>query len=440
LSSSSVTNRRVFAIAGPAMLANLTTPLLGIVSTAAIGQLGDPHLLGGVALASVAFDCIFWLFGFLRMATLAFTAQALGAGDRLEVRAVLARALLLALAIGLLLIALRTPLAALTFTIMGGSDAVTAAARQYFFIRLWSAPLMLGNYVLLGWLVGQARTGIALAIQVGINCVNMALTAYLVLAAGQGIAGAATATVAAETAGCIVGLIVAWQLLGRRLGVSRAQLLDRARLLRLFVMNRDIMIRTAALIAAFLVFASQSARAGDLTLAANAVLNNFLMIGSFFLDGLANAAEQLCGQSFGARDRRAFAHAVRLVLIWSALFGAAVTGLFALFGDALIDLITASPEIRAAAREAMLLAALAPVCGVAAYCYDGIYIGAAWAREMRNLMLAAFAAYLAALYLLAPFGNPGLWSALLLFLLCRGALQALRYPAMVRVSFPQRTA
>ncbi|NVN85414.1 MAG: MATE family efflux transporter [Rhodopseudomonas sp.] len=422
------------------MLANLTTPLLGIVSTAAIGQLGDPHLLGGVALASVAFDCIFWLFGFLRMATLAFTAQALGAGDRIEVRAVLARALLLGLAIGLLLIALRTPLAALTFWVMGGSEAVTAAARQYFFIRLWSAPLMLGNYVLLGWLVGQARTGIALAIQVGINCVNMALTAVLVLAAGQGIAGAAIATVAAETGGFIVGLIVAWQFLGRRLGVSRAVLLDRARLLRLLVMNRDIMIRTAALIAAFLIFASQSARAGDLTLAANAVLNNFLMIGSFFLDGLANAAEQLCGQSFGARDRRAFARAVRLVLIWSALFGAAVTALFALFGNTLIDIITASPEIRVAAREAMLLAALAPVCGVAAYCYDGIYIGATWAREMRNLMLAAFAAYLAALYLLAPFGNAGLWSALLLFLLCRGALQALRYPAMVRVSFPRGTA
>ncbi|KIZ39493.1 MULTISPECIES: MATE family efflux transporter [Rhodopseudomonas] len=433
---SGVTNRRVFAIAGPAMLANLTTPLLGVVATTAIGQLGDPHLLGGVALASVAFDCLFWLFGFLRMATLAFTAQALGSGDTLEIRAVLARALLLGFAIGLALIALRTPLATLTFTLMGGSDAVTAAARQYFFIRLWSAPLMLGNYVVLGWLVGQARTGIALAIQVGINCINMALTAFLVLVAGQGIAGAAIATVTAESCGFVVGLIVAWQLLGRRLGVSRAMLLDRAQLSRLFVMNRDIMIRTAALIAAFLVFSAQSARAGDLTLAANAVLNNFLMIGSFFLDGLASAAEQLCGRSFGARNRRAFAHAVRLVLIWSALFGAAVTGLFTLFGNALIDFITASPEIRVAAREAMWLAALAPLCGVAAYAYDGIYIGATWAREMRNLMLIAFAAYLGALYLLAPFGNSGLWTALLLFLLCRGALQALRYPAMVRVSFP----
>src|SRR4051812_37171533 len=240
----SVTNRRVFAIAGPAMLANLTTPLIGIVSTAAIGRLGDPHLLGGVALASVAFDCIFWLFGFLRMATVAFTAQALGAGDRIEVRAILLRALMLGAAIGLTLIILRTPLAALVFSIMGGSDAVTSAARQYFFIRLWSAPLMLGNYVILGWLVGQARTGIALALQVGINLANMALTSLLVLQFDFGVSGAALATVIAETTGFLAGLIAMWKILGGRIDVPRAILFDRIRLLRLFAVNRDIMIRT----------------------------------------------------------------------------------------------------------------------------------------------------------------------------------------------------
>src|SRR4051812_29328664 len=162
----SVTNRRVFAIAGPAMLANLTTPLIGIVSTAAIGRLGDSHLLGGVAMASIAFDCIFWLFGFLRMATVAFTAQAVGAGDRVEVAAILLRALMLGALIGLALIVVRSPLSTLVFSVMGGSEAVTSAAKTYFFIRLWSAPLMLGNYVILGWLVGQARPRIALTLQV----------------------------------------------------------------------------------------------------------------------------------------------------------------------------------------------------------------------------------------------------------------------------------
>ncbi len=435
--TASVSHRRVFAIAGPAMLANLTTPLLGIVSTAAIGRLGDPHLLGGVALASAAFDCLFWLFGFLRMATVAFTAQALGAGERDEVRAVGLRALLLGVAIGVALIALQLPLAAAIFSLMGGSEAVTAAARQYFFIRLWSAPMIMGNYVMLGWLVGQARPRLALAIQVGINLVNIGVTLVLVLELGKGIAGAALATVIAEGCGLIAGLIVAWAILGGRIGVARDLLLDRVRLSRMLVVNRDIMIRTAALIAAFLFFTAQSAQAGDLTLAANAVLYNFLMIGSFFLDGLANAAEQLCGQSFGAGDRPAFGKAVKLVLSWSALFGIAVTVLFALSGARLIDVVTTSPEVRKAAREFMLLAALAPACGVLAYCYDGIYIGASWAGEMRNLMLAAFAAYLAAWYLLIPLGNAGLWIAFLVFLLTRGLLQAWRYPAMVRVSFPR---
>ncbi len=434
-SEPSITHRRVFAIAGPAMLANLTTPLLGIVSTTAIGRLGDPHLLGGVALASVALDCIFWLFGFLRMATLAFTAQALGADDRIEIRAILFRALLLGAAVGLLLIGLRTPLSSAIFGLMGGSAAVTAAAQEYFYIRLWSAPMMLGNYVLLGWLVGQARTGVALALQIGINLLNMALTALLVLIAGRAIAGAATATVISETSGFVAGLLVAWRILGGDIGIAANVLFDRARLLRLFAVNRDIMIRTASLIAAFLFFGAQGARAGDLTLAANAVLNNFLMIGSFFLDGLANAAEQLCGQSFGAGHRKDFSEAVKLVRGWSVAFGLFVTALFALTGNFLIDSISTNPDVRLAARAFITLAALAPACGALAYCYDGIYIGAAWARDMRNLMLIALAIYLTAWYCLTPFGNAGLWIAFLIFLLARGALQAARYPAMLRNTF-----
>lgn len=432
-----VDSRRVFVIAGPAMLANLTTPLLGVVSTAAIGQLGEAQLLGGVALASVAFDCVFWLFGFLRMATVAFTAQALGADDRIEIRAVLIRALLLATLIGLTLIALRLPLASLIFSALGGSDAVTAAAASYFHIRLWSAPFMLGNYVVLGWLVGQARTGLALGIQVGINLLNMALTILLVLHAGYGIEGAAIATVIAETTGFAAGLAVAWHLLGANFHVARSLLFDRARWLRMLAVNRDIMIRTAALIGGFFFFTAQGARAGDQVLAANAVLYNFLMIGSFFLDGLANAAEQLCGQSFGARDRKQFSEAVKRVLLWSVAFGVALTLLFIVTGDRLIDIITTSPDVRVAARQFMLLAALAPACGVLAYCFDGVFIGASWAREMRNLMLLAFVIYIAAWYVLLPFGNSGLWIALLIFLLARGVLQGVRYPALLQATFPE---
>jgi MATE family multidrug resistance protein len=417
------------------MLANLTTPFLGVVATAAVGRLGEPYLLGGVAIASIVFDCMFWLFGFLRMGTVAFTAQAVGADDRLEIRAVLARALLIALFVGLLLIALHAPVSALIFSLMGGSEAVTGAARQYFAIRLWSAPFVLANYVLLGWLVGQARTGTALALQVIINVVNMATTAWLVLGLGTGIAGAAIAAVIAEGIGLIAGAAVAWRSLGGRIGVPRDVLLDRSKLLHMLAINRDIMIRTAALIAAFLFFTAQGARAGDNVLAANAVLNNFILIGSFFLDGLANAAEQLCGRSVGARDRHGFAQAVKLVTLWGFVFGATVTLIFLFAGGPLIDAITTSPEVRAAARNFMWLAALAPVCGVMAYSFDGIYIGATWARDMRNLMVASFIIYLAAWWLLQPLGNNGLWGALLVFFMARGLLQAWRYPALARSTF-----
>jgi MATE family multidrug resistance protein len=431
-SAFTVTHARVFGIAAPTMVANLTTPLLGIVGTAVIGRLGQAHLLGAVAMSALAFDLIFWIFGFLRMGTVALTAQALGAGDVAEQRAVFLRALIVAGTIGAALIALQAPLAGIIYDLMGGSAAVTEAAKTYFFVRIWSAPFALANYVVLGWLVGLARTGIALALQIVVNVINMALTAVLVLAFDFGVAGAALGAVVAETAGFVAGLIAVLRLGGRLTGPG---VFDREKLERLFAINRDIMIRTAALIAAFFFFTAQGARAGDTLLAANAVLHNFTLIGSFFLDGLATAAEQLCGRAVGAHNRLAFERAVRLVIAWGFGFGLATTAVFMAGGTVLIDLMTTSPEVREASRQFLIWAALAPAAGVLAYAYDGIFIGATWARDMRNLMVAALAIYFVTWWALLPLGNSGLWIALLAFLLARGLLQAARYPALVRKTF-----
>ena len=417
------------------MLANLTTPLLGVVATAAIGRLGDAAMLGGVAMASVIFDCLFWLFAFLRMGTVAFTAQALGRGDLLEVRALLVRSMLIAGVIGASLIVLQLPLGAALFAVMGGSEAATGAAREYFMIRMWSAPLALANYVMLGWLIGQARAGLALAVQIVINVTNMVATLGLVLGAGFGIAGAAWAACIAEAVGLLAGLCIAGFVIGGEFRVPAAVLLDRAKIARMMAVNRDIMIRTAALVGVFLFFTMQGARSGDVTLAANAVLGNFLLIGSFFLDGLANAAEQLCGRSIGGRNRDGFAVATRLVLGWGFVFAIATTVLFLLFGAHLIDITTTSAAVRLAARDFMWMAAIAPLCGVMAYGFDGIYIGATWARDMRNLMVASFAIFLASWAIMSPLGNAGLWGAMLVFFIARGTLQALRYPALLRSSF-----
>jgi MATE family multidrug resistance protein len=433
--SSKVTSARVFAIAGPAMVANLTTPLIGIVSTIAIGRLGDATLLGGVAITSVVFDCLFWLFSFLRTSTVAFTAQALGAGETQEIRALLVRGLVIAALVGLALIVLQIPLGLILLDAMGGSEGVTRAARAYFAIRIWSAPIVLANFVVLGWLIGQARAGLALAIQIVINAINMAATVALVIGMKAGIEGAAVAAVVAEAVGLVLGVVVARTITHRPLDVPRAVLLDRAKLWRMLAVNRDIMIRTAALIAALLFFTAQGARAGDVVLAANAVLNNFLLISAFFLDGLANAAQQLCGQAYGARDRTAFSDAVRLVLSWGFGFAVVVALVFVVFGPWLIHTMTANDNVQQTARDYLWFVVASPLLAVFAFGYDGVFIGATWAREMRNLMILSLLCFLATWFALRGLGNTGLWIAMLVLYASRGGLQALRYPVNLRATF-----
>jgi multidrug resistance protein, MATE family len=420
------------------MIANLTTPLIGIVSTIAIGRLGDATLLGGVAIASVIFDCLFWLFGFLRMSTLAFTAQSLGAGETGELRPILVRGFVVAASIGAGLIILQIPLAAILLSLMGGSEGVTRAAKTYFSIRIWSAPLALANYVVLGWLVGQARARLALGVQIAINVINAAATALLVLVLDFGIAGAAIAALLAEAAGLLLGVLIAGRLSRGKPGIARASLLDRAKLMRMLAVNRDIMIRTASLIAVFLFFTAQGARSGDVTLAANAVLNNFLLTSAFFLDGLANAAEQLCGRAYGARDGHAFSSATRLVILWGFAFALVVAAVYALFGPSLIDIMTASEDVRRSARDYLWFVVLSPMLAVFAFAFDGVYVGATWARDMRNLMMLSLLLFLGAWLALHSFGNAGLWGALMVHYAARGGLQALRYPALLRASFPRK--
>jgi MATE family multidrug resistance protein len=417
------------------MVANLTTPLIGVVATIAIGRLGDATLLGGVAITSVVFDCLFWLFSFLRTSTVAFTAQALGAGEMQEIRALLVRGLVIAALAGFGLIILQVPLAAILLEAMGGSEGVTRAARAYFAIRIWSAPVVLANFVVLGWLIGQARAGLALLIQIAINAINMAATVALVLGMDAGIEGAAVAAVVAEAVGLVLGVLVARTITHQPLNVPRAALLDRAKLLRMLSVNRDIMIRTAALIGALLFFTAQGARSGDVILAANAVLNNFLLISAFFLDGLANAAQQLCGQAYGARDRTAFSDAVRLVLSWGLGFSVAVAVVFVLFGPRLIHIMTANGNVQQTAQDYLWFVVASPLLAVFAFGYDGIFIGATWAREMRNLMILSLLGFLATWFALRGLGNTGLWIALLVLYAARGALQALRYPVNLRTSF-----
>ena len=430
-----ISHRAVLAIAVPMTLAHVSTPLLGLADVIVIGQLGDPALIGAVALSAIVFDFLFWGFGFLRMGTAGLTAQALGAADDAEQRAVLLRALAMALILGLALVAAQTIIAALAFPLLGGSDTVTAAAKTYFFIRIWSAPFALGNYAVLGWLIGMGRTTMGLALQIGINIANIVLCVILAMGLSLGVVGTALATTLAEIGGLIAGLIIVTVHFGSRLGVASARIFDAHQFRRMAAVNRDIMIRTVALLAAVVFFTRQGALAGDVTLAANAILNNFVLVGCFFLDGIATAAEQLCGRSVGANNRQAFGRAVKLSLWWSLCLSFCLSLSLFLGGGLAIDAIAKSDIVRAEARQFLPYAALTPLAGSLAFTFDSVFVGATWNAAMRNLMLLALAFYLVVWWLLAPYGNHGLWAAWLSLLLMRGGGQLLTYPSLERRTF-----
>lgn len=430
-----VTHRRVLSLAVPMTLSQLTTPLLGFVSTTAIGRLGDPALLGAIALGGVTFGFLFWTFGALRMATTGLVAQAVGRGDARESDRILARALMLALVIGALLVACQAPIGAAAAVMAGGSPAVTRALHRYFSIRIYAAPFTLGNYAILGSTLGRGRADWGLALQAGINLLNVALTVLLVSVLRLGIAGAAAATLGAEVGGVALGVLVLLHLGARPWRATWADLTHRESLWRMLAVNRDVMLRTAALMSAFALFAAVGARAGDTTLAANAVLENVFLIGGYFLDGFATAAETLCGQALGAGRIEPFRAAARLCLRWSLAFGLAISAAFWAVGDSFIAVMSTSSDVRAVAIGFLPYAALTPLLGATAFAFDGIFIGATWSGAMRNIMLAAFAVYLVTMVSLRPLGNAGLWLALLIFLAARGLGQALLYPGLLQRTF-----
>ena len=422
-------------IALPMTLAHITTPLLGFADAAVIGRLGQAHLLGAINAGAILFDFIFWGFGFFRMATAGLTAQALGAGDPQEMRAVLMRSLFLAAALGMAIIVLRRLIATIAFAALGASPEVTEAARIYYDIRIWSAPFAFATYAILGALIGRGRTDLGLSLQIAINLVNIALNVLLVYGFGLGIFGSGLGTLIAEVAGTAAGIAVMFWLDPRFYDVPRALLFAREKLQRLTAINADIMVRTVALLFSFAYFTSLGARGGDVMLAANAILMNLFMIAAFFLDGFATAAEQMCGQSLGAHDEHGFRGIVRLTSFWCLGFSLFVALAAFVGGRYFIDFISTNDAVRAYALAYLPYAALTPLLGALAFEFDGVYIGATWTREVRNLMLLALALYLAASFALRPLGNAGLWMALLLFLTARSIGQMWLYPGLVRRAF-----
>lgn len=433
LHSRSVTHRAVLAVALPAMISNVTAPLVGLVDTAIVGHYPNPAYIGAVALGALIFSFVAWAFGFLRMATTGFTAQACGAGDKAELASGLARALLIAVSAGAGLIVLQWPIRESAFALLGASFEVERLARDYFDVRIWSAPATLANYALLGWFIGLGRTDIGLLLQLVLNVANLVLDLTFVLGFGWGVRGVAFGTVLAEFLAAGFALVIAGRSL-RRTGAhwSLQQVLTLAHIRRLLLVNGDIMIRTLALQVAFLWFMSQGARHGDVVLAANSVLMQFIAVSAFFLDGLAFAAEALVGRAIGAAQRTAFNDAARMTTIWAAGIALLLTVVLTAFGTYFIDWLTVDARARAAARAYLPWAAAVPLLGVWAFQLDGIFIGATRTADMRNAMLVSLAIFFGAWWILRPFGNSGLWAAFYVHYAARTGSLLYYYPGLVR--------
>ncbi len=420
--------RAVLALAVPIALSNLSVPLVGLVDTAVMGRMPTPDFIGAVALGAVVFSFLFWGFGFLRMGTTGLVAQAFGRGDGTAVRDLVARNLLLAAALGGVLLLVQWPVGELARTLMPASEAVEASMATYYRVRIWSAPAVLANYVLMGVFVGARRTGFALVSQLVLNLCNAGLSALFVLGFGWGVAGVAAASVLGEYAALACGLALLRPALAGTPGAwdFRAALtFDGYR--PLVAVNANIFVRTLCLIFAFAWFNAQAAAMGDVVLAVNAVLLQMVNLLSYGLDGFAHAAETLVGSAVGARRRDDCRWAVRATTAWAALTALGYSVAYAAFGGSVVGMLTTLEAVRQQAAEYTVWMVLIPLAAVWSYQLDGIFVGALRTAAMRDAMIVSLAVFLAtSVAAVRLAGNHGLWFALVVFFVVRAVTLLVR--------------
>ena len=437
-----LSHRRVLRIAVPIVLANATVPILGLVDTGVVGQLGQAAPIGAVGLGAVILSAVYWIFGFLRMGTTGLAAQASGAGDSDEVQALLSRALLIGLGAGAVMIALQVLIFNGAFLIAPASAEVESLARDYIAIRIWSAPATIAVYGITGWLIAQERTRGVLLIQALMNGLNIGLDLLFVLSFGWGVAGVAWATFIAEWSGLILGLWLCRDAFAGTAWRTAARVFDLVRLKRMAAVNGDILIRSVLLQTIFVSFLFYGAGFGDVPLAANQILVQFLHLTAFVLDGFAFAAEVLVGKALGAQARGTLRRAALMTSAWGLGCCLVMAVSFALFGGLVIDLMTTAPDVQDMARIFLPYMVAAPLLGVAAWMLDGIFIGATRTADMRNMMIVSAIIYLASVIpLMALYGNHGLWLGMLISFVARGVTLGVKYPALeASASDPVRAA
>lgn len=411
------THRKVWGLAAPMILSNISVPLVALVDSTVIGHLPHAHQLGAVAVGATLFTFMMGMMGFLRMGSTGFAAQAAGRADGAALRQVLVQGLLLALVFAMLLGLLALPFSQLALQLMDPSAALHQSTEDFFHTRLLGLPAALASYALIGWFLGTQNARAPLAILLATNLLNIALNLWFVLGLDWGVVGSARASVIAEWSAALLGLALTRPALRAYPGHMAWAALKRWHAWRpLLAVNRDIFVRSLALQLVFLLIAIQGARLGESTVAANALLLNGLMLTSYALDGLAHAIEALCGHAIGSRDGQALRRALVVAGGWSLLVGIGFGGLFLLGGHLFIDLQTDIDSVRQAAYPYLPYLALLPLVAVWSYLLDGLFIGATRAREMRNAMLLSVVMALPLAWMASGLGNHGLWLAFLVFM------------------------
>ena len=434
----SISYRYLLQKAWPIILANAAVPLLGLVDTAVIGNVGSIEDLGAIAFGALIFSFVYWSFGFLRMGTTGFAAQASGSGDEQEVRAVLGRALLMAFGLGLLLILIQWPIRLIAFSLLDGSSQVELMAQSYFKIRIWGAPATLATFALMGLLIGLGKSRTLLIVQLFLNGLNITLDIWFAGVLGWGASGIALGTVIAEWSTVLLaGWLIYLELNQRKLLGEhfwpRTKIMDRLALLKTASSNLDIMIRTLILVFSFGFFINQSAKYGDTILAGNHILLQLISFAAFFLDGYAFVVEALVGTSIGAKRRDIFDLAVRRTTSLAIMTAILLALAIGLFGDVAVMLLTDISAVRLAANELLLLPAIYVFFSFAAFQLDGIFIGASFTRRMRDAAVISIAVYLFAWWVLSGrFGIEGLWWAMIIYVVARAIALLLFYPSLRR--------
>ncbi|WCN11578.1 MATE family efflux transporter [Marinomonas mediterranea] len=411
--TNSALNRKIWHLAWPPMLSNITTPLLGLVDTAVVGHLGTATHLGAVAIGASIFSFLFWAFGFLRMGSTGLTAQAFGQKNNDKVQALLVQSVLMGVFIGLVLVVFRSPIIDLAMYLMSPSEEVAPWARLYCEARILSAPAVLAGYALIGWFFGVQYSKGPLWMLLVINVINMVLDYVAVYQFGMASEGVAWATVIAHYLGTLFAFFLAYRKLAQlNLVVKLSSVLDWQRYAALIRVNRYLFVRTVLLLIVMLFFTAQGARLGDDVLAANAVLLIFLTIISNSLDGFAFALEALCGEYYGSKNKTLFKRVIAYSSLWALIAAIGLSAIFWLFGEAIIELLTNVESVQLAAKEYLPWLIALPLLGIWSFMLDGIFIGTTSVKQMQDTMiLCVLGVFFPVWFLSQGMGNHGLWLA-----------------------------